>query len=298
MLILMNGKVVKVAQYNMEFGGKDRYVNLIACFKYIPNGNIYLVYNDVDDKYGIVYYGSGHIKGNSALCMQCRSKEEVEIIKEYLFKISTGEEMDGIGEFAMDDVETLEIISSDKLEVKLDVLNVVIDKKIPKVKKEDTEVSGKKTKKKRRGLKLFLLLIIAGGMGGYIYINLPKPDNNTVTKSITCSKVYNHNELDAKVKEVNKYNFDINENLLVVDTTMTYQFDKETYDDFVLKGTYYKYMPDDGTLVDTENDSENYKFIVSTKVNVNSAYQEPTKYEEVLRYYESDKYKCDEEIEK
>lgn len=300
---MMNGKVVKVKQYNIEFGARDRYVNLISCFKYTPNGNIYIVYSDVDDKYGIVYYGTGHARGNSALCMQCRTKEEAEIIKEYLFKLVGNETMDGVQEISLEEIEELELIEASRLDIKPEALKVVIDKKIPKKEEVAEEVgvsSAKKKKGKKKGgfPKVLILIILMGSIGGGIYFMLPKPENDAITNSIICSKKYKHNELEAEVEETNRYNFNINENLKNVDTTMVYQFEKEAYDDFTLRAVYYKYMPDDGTLVKTENDTENYKFTVITKVNVSSTYNLPTKYEEVLSYYESDGFSCNESVVK
>ena len=58
---------LKVVQYNLEFGAHDRFVNILGCFKYKPNGNIYIVYADVDTKYELLHYGGSHIKNNSIL---------------------------------------------------------------------------------------------------------------------------------------------------------------------------------------------------------------------------------------
>ena len=51
----MNGKTLKVVEYNLEFGKSDRFVNVFGCFKYKSNGNIYVIYTDVDTKYPIIY---------------------------------------------------------------------------------------------------------------------------------------------------------------------------------------------------------------------------------------------------
>ena len=59
----MNGKVLKVKVSNLEFGGQDRYVNILGCFKYLPNGNIYIIYSDIDTKYNIIYFGNGMARG-------------------------------------------------------------------------------------------------------------------------------------------------------------------------------------------------------------------------------------------
>ena len=39
----MNGKTIKVKQYNLQFGEKERFINILSCFKYKKNGNIYII---------------------------------------------------------------------------------------------------------------------------------------------------------------------------------------------------------------------------------------------------------------
>ena len=100
--VIMNGKLAKVKQYNLEFGARDRFVNILGCFKYKPNGNVYIIYADTDTKYSIIYYGSGHLKESVALCMQCRNKTEEEIIKEYLFKLIQQDNLDNFELISLD----------------------------------------------------------------------------------------------------------------------------------------------------------------------------------------------------
>ena len=40
----MNGKVLKVVEYNLEFGKQARMVNVFGVFRYLPNNNLYIIY--------------------------------------------------------------------------------------------------------------------------------------------------------------------------------------------------------------------------------------------------------------
>ena len=63
---IMNGKVVKVKSSNYEFGAQDRYVNILGCFKYIPNGNIYIIYSYFTNIYIVILCNLMHINTSIA----------------------------------------------------------------------------------------------------------------------------------------------------------------------------------------------------------------------------------------
>ena len=50
----MNGKVLKVVEYNLEFGKQARMVNVFGVFRYLPNNNLYIIYRDVLQDYNYV----------------------------------------------------------------------------------------------------------------------------------------------------------------------------------------------------------------------------------------------------
>lgn len=301
--VIMNGKVLKVKEYNLEFGSKDRFVNILGCFKYKPNGNVYVIYSDVDTKYNIIWYGSAHVKENIILCMQCRDKSEEEVIKEYVFKVAQNQAMDNFEMISLDEIESIEIIASSKVDIKPEVLNLLVDKLIPKpeVEKEEEKVvvSAKRVKKRNTGpLKILLIFLIMALIGVSVcYFMFKDSSEESVERSIVCNKEYRHGELAATVDEVNTYNFNIKDSLESIDTVLTYQFEEEDYQDFILRGAYYKYMPDDNVQGGWDKDDEEFIFKVITKVYVDTSYNKPTNYEEVLSYYKSEGYTCSEKIE-
>lgn len=298
--VFMNGKTLKVVQYNLEFGSQDRMINVFSCFKYKPNGNMYLIYTDVDTKYNIIYYGSAHIREKSILCMRCRDIKEEEIVKEYIFKITNHEEIDNFINISLEEVEGIEIIASSKIDVKPEIISSLVELTIPKSKeKEELKVNEKDSNKKKKSKKgiLFLLLfvIIAIGCYGYFVVFAPK---DTIAKQIICDKEYGHDTLNASVHETNTYNFDYQDRLENVDTIMVYQFNEEDYQDFIMKGTYYRYMPDSDTEGGWDKDDTTYTFKIMTKLRIDTSYNKPTNYEEVLAYYKKEGYTCKEDIKK
>lgn len=292
----MNGKVLRVKQTSLEFGGQERKVNILGCFKYKANGNIYIIYSDIDTRYSVIYYGSGHVRGDLALCMPIRDKEiEEEITKEYIFKITQKENLDNFEILSLNEAKEIEIIGSTKLEVKPEILQELIQIVIPKEHPQETPIKKEVKKKKGNPLKDILLglLIVVFIFGGYyIYNNITTA--NKMTKSITCSKNYQHNELKADVEETNKYIFNNNDELKNVDTTLIYQFTQENYEEFIIRGLYLKYMPSKEENWD-KND-EDYTFKTITKINIDASYSEPTNYEDVLSYYRVKGYTCIEEV--
>ena len=123
----MNGKELKVVEYNLTFGGKARIVNVLGLFRYIKNNSLYVIYTDKDTTYNIINYGSSHIKNDSILSMTPK-KEDEEIIKEYIFKDANKEELNGFEVQSLESINSIEIISSNKLEVKPEVIQSLIEK--------------------------------------------------------------------------------------------------------------------------------------------------------------------------
>ena len=162
------------------------------------------------------------------------------------------------------------------------------------VKEEQLEVTPQKKKKSKNILLPVLIIIILIGGAYYLFLGIDPKD--TTEKYITCTKNYQHNELIANVEEINKYNFDFNDKLQSVDSTIIYQFNEATYQDFIWKGTYYKYMPSSDAEGSWDKNDNEYIFKVMTKKRVDTSYSEPTDYEAVLSRYKANGYTCTESL--
>ena len=294
----MNGKKLKVTEYNLTFGSTDRYVNVFGFFKYKKNGNLYVVYTDVDMKYELVYYGSSHEKNNNLLSMSCK-EEEQEIIKEYIYKVTTQESLDDFIVFSLEDITGIEIISSNKLEVQLDIIRKLEDLTIESVQKKEEAIEQKTTneqKKTKKGIKIILiLLIIVLFMGGGYFFLTTNINSNKIVKTISCTITTNDNKINAILEENNTYSFSNNNKLQFVEGINLYTFnEQEDYENFINNGTVFDYMPEFAKSYTPNNDEFTIKY--ETRREIDSSYQDPTEYEELIAYYKNRGYVCSEQI--
>lgn len=290
----MNGKELKVVEYNLSFGGKERKVNVFSLFRYQKNNGLYVIYADVGTTYNIINYGTSHMKENTILSMTPHEKD-IEIIKEYIFKVTNNEPLEEFEILPLDNITSIEIISSEKLEIKPEVLASLTEKTIPK-KETPKEEKKEIVKKKNPAKTLFTIIIIFAIFGCAAYIFLLTQNKETVTKMASCKKTTTNLEISAKIEETIEYNFN-NDTLEKIDTTQVFKFNtKEDYEDFINKGTMYKYMPDDAETGGYQQNDEESTFTITKKENITSSYNKPTHYEEVLSYNKSEGYTCEEKI--
>ena len=292
----MSGKELKVAEYNLTFGETPRFVNVFSVFRYKKNNNLYLIYTDIGTNYNIIYYGSSHIKNNSILSMTPKQEDE-EIIKEFIFKITSNEALDNFEIIDLSNIEEVEIISSARLEVKPEIITSLTEKTIPK-KEVKEEIKQPRPKKKSVASKLLTIIIILAIIFGGIYLYLSiATKTSTVAKTITCTKSAQEKTIKATIEETSTYNFNNKDILENVETVSNYKFNtKEDYEDFIRTGTIYKYMPKDDTDGGFKQDDDKNIFTIITKETIGLDYSKPINYEEVLSYYKGKGYTCDEAI--
>ena len=301
---MMNGKELKVTELELKFGGQPRLVNVFGLFRYKPNNGLYVIYADVGTTYNYVCYGTAHNKDDSVLCMASNKEEDAEVIKEYIFKITNGEELDNFEIISLDNIEEIEIIGSKNFEIKRDVLLSLIEKTIPKkVNPEGEDNSGNDKKKKKSPLVtiVFFLLFLTIGASAYFYF-VPENGGGSAAKIIYCTKQYNHDELDnVLVEEEKTFRFDNYDKLEKLDVTMRYKFNNDSvYLDFINKSLYFNYMitDSDDTKGSYKIDDENNTFITYAKTDIDESYGNPVEYEEILSVSKKDNYTCEEKIEK
>ena len=292
----MNGKKLKVTEYNLTFGATDRYVNVFGFFKYKKNGNLYVVYTDVDTKYELVYYGSSHEKNNNLLSMSCKDEEQ-EIIKEYIYKVTNNEPLDDFIIFTLEDITGIEIIASNKLEVQLDVIRKLEELTIEdENKKLEEQKNTNEIKKSKKGIKTILtLLIIVLFIGGGYFFLTTTINSNKIVKTINCTITTNDNKINAVLEQNNTYNFTNNNKLQFVEGINLYTFNEQVdYEAFINNGTVFDYMPESAEKYTPNNDNFTIKY--ETRREIDSSYQEPTEYEELITYYKNRGYVCSEQI--
>ena len=293
----MNGKVLKVVEYNLTFGSSARMVNVFGLIRFKKNNGLYVLYADQNNQYNIINYGGSHIKGNTILSMSCK-KEDEEIIKEYIFKVTNEEELNDFEIISLEPIEGIEIISSNHLELKPDVINNLIDKTIPKKEVVEEPVKAPKPKKKNPAKILLIFIIILALIIGGIYFFAPEILlGSKESKTLTCTITKTDNSLNATLEETKILSFDYKNILKEIDTTTTFRFnEKKDYQDFINKGTMYKYMPENETQGGFKQDEETNTFIITKNEPITPDYDKATNYEEVLLENKREGYKCEEKV--
>ena len=295
--INMNGKTLKVVEYNLTFGDSNRLVDVFGCFKYLNNNKLYVIYSDHQNNYNIVYYGSSYIKNNSILCMECNDARDIEIIKEYIFKITKNEPLENFEIIKLDTIEGIEIIKSNRLEIKPEVINDLTQKTIPIEKKEVKTVIQKQNKKSPIGKILIVIILAAAIWYGFTYITNNSNQNN-ITKSITCVKTYPAENINATIVETRKLNFNHNEILQNINTSKVYKFTENDYLDFINKGLLYQYMPDNNNGGWDKDDTEHtFSIYIKEDVKNDTSYKDPKDYEGALINIKNNGFSCEENIE-
>ena len=213
----MNGKVLKVVEYNLTFGSSARMVNVFGLIRFKKNNGLYVLYADQNNQYNVINYGGSHIKGNTILSMSCK-KEDEEIIKEYIFKVTNEEELNDFEIISLEPIEGIEIISSNHLELKPDVINILIDKTIPKKEVVEEPVKEPKPKKKNPAKILLIFIILLALIIGGIYFFAPEILlGSKESKTLTCTITKTDNSLNATLEETKILSFDYKNILKEID---------------------------------------------------------------------------------
>ena len=294
----MNGKTLKVVEYNLTFGSNTRTVNVFSFFKYKNNGNLYVIYTDTNTKYELLYYGIGHQKNTSLLTMSCKIEEQ-EIIKEFIYKLTNNESLENFEIYNLENITDIEIVSSNKLEVKLEIIKKLEELTIPKKEEEPSDIKvnkKEKTTKKKILPKIIILIFFIIIMGGGSFYLKTIINNNEITKIIQCSKNYQHEDVNALIIENNTYKFMQNNNLKSVEKIKKLTFNSQNdYENFINSGKIHDYISKENSEYIPNN--EEYSIEFKNKLSINSDYTEPTDYETAISYYTNNGYNCIEKIE-
>ena len=292
------GKKIKVNSFNLEFGKQAQITNVIAFYKYKEDNGLYAICcEDSNIKYGIVNYGSAYIKENTLIIIGLKEPKQ-EMVQELFFKVNEGKDLtDNFELQPLDSVEFVELVSPNKVELKGEVVEKVINETIELPQEEIKEKENTKINKKKSSLPIILILLIIIGVAGYYFFILQNDNSKKIYKSIVCTKNYRDKEYNIEVSEDNKYSFSQNDILEYVDKLSVYKFtDEDEYNDFMESGSYYKYLPEEnGGITPDDNNSS---FSIVERVDATKAdYKLPTGYEEVIKYYKKEGYTCEEKIE-
>lgn len=279
----MKGRVIEISDINLKFGKESRYANVYACFKYQTNGNQYIIFRHSDDKENKINLGSMHIKENNDLVTLDVNEQELDILKEYIEKLTHDEEMKKYQMIDFSKVNKLEIIAESSLPFENKIIKKVEDMVIPKPEETSEE---KPKKKKGSWIWLVLGLLLAGAGIAFIFFRdsvLPPQ------KVLSCVKEYKHDKLDVNVTEEIILKFGNQNKVESGDKTIVFKFDDSSdYFDFKEDNEFYKYAEDDSSYKFIDEDMIFKQFIDLDKKVL------PETYDESMLSYSALEYNCTE----
>lgn len=285
----MIGKVVKISDYNLTYGKEAMYVNIYGAFKYVKNGNKYVIYSYVDNikRGNKLHYGSLFVRNNELVVMLSKDTKD-DVVKGFIDCVINNKNMSEYEIISLKDINGIQIIDDASVSFDVDI-STLYDKTIPKV-----EVVKKDDVKKEKSFSIsyifFALFIIVLVL--FFFVNPEVLVGENI--KYNCSKSYIHDSLNANVSEEVELVFTSKGKITSIDVTTDYVFgNSDEYNDFRNKGYYYQYMEEGDTY---KLDDDSYTYRVFSKIDTSNDYFMPTDKDELISYYEDNDYVCKEEV--
>jgi len=282
------GKRIKVNDFQVQVGRDDHMLNVYAVFKEEKRGDLFVIYTDnYDENKNKLHYGSVHMKPDTLVVIDVRGKEEV--IKEFTWKLLNDREQEGFNIIDIKEFERVEIVSSNELIVKSEVISKLADKTIQEEEKKE-EVVVKEKKSSRilfRGFGLALCVVIA-----FCIVNKDMITGKNI--KYDCKNVYLDQEIGTNREDIEYLAFDFNNNLTMRTITTKIIFDDEVkYQDYVSVATYYninsKFNEEDPKYV---TDDVNKTVSIVEEVVLNENYNGKKNMDELLKELTEKNYQC------
>lgn len=283
----MKGLRMKISSTDLALSNQEIYVKLFLIFKDKKYGTKYIIYTDDAEKE--LYFGSPLINNNKLIIMKFKDIKDEEMVKEFVWNYLNNLSTSNFDIIELSsDLTKLEIIDSNKLDVKDEYIKKLVD--IFFKKEEVKEEILVKPKKNNGKMIIFILILIILGFAGYIYLK-----NNPeliLGKNIyyECHKKYSITELNSDVTENIDITFNNSKLLLSHSKKITYKFnDSDLYYEFKEKNLKYNYVEESGAdkFIDEE-----LSYVLDINYELNSSYKLPKDYEKLLDYYKVKDYSC------
>ena len=289
----MKGKELKVVDLEKKIDKEIHTLYVYAVFKDLKYGNIYAVYKDNDDKTNdILHYAGTHFKGDTLVLLNVKEVSKVEeMVKEFTWNIYNDKENTNYEMLDISSLNKAEIISSNTITVKDEVLNTLTKKLIPKKKNDPSLLNpliSSSTKILIRGFSLALLVVVI-----FYFVNKDELfKEETIT--VICNKKDVLEDINASEDRNDTFIFNSEKKLLTRTVNIKYTFnDSNSYTEYKQLGLYYKYEPlVSSSEIEYVNDDVNNTFTIIEHAKTETEYFEPTNYDEVLERMAYYTYTC------
>lgn len=285
------GKTLRVKEFDLKFGDNDHLVDVYAVFKEEKRGDVLVIYSDRrDDNKSILHYASVHLKEDGLVFIDIRDKEE--IIKEFTWKLLNNRYNEGFLLFNISKYNVVEIVSSNTIMVKEEVIKILYEKCIPKP--EDKEVVKKQKKKMNSSVKILLtgfslvfLVIVA-----FLITNMDLIKGTSI--KYRCLNSYLDTEVGSNKQEIQELTFNVKNELTTRKIITKYKFnDYDEYKEYDNAGTYFKFENKFmGSSVEYERDNDNYTFSIIEYVVLDKYYNGKITKDELIEELTNDNYEC------
>ena len=286
----MKGKTLRVIELEKKIEEKEHMLDVYAVFKDLKYGNVYTIYKDCNDiTSDVLHYASSHFKQSTLVVLDVKEKGKVEeLVKELVWNILNNVNSNDFEMLDLKDIDRVEIIGSNTLKVKDEVLSTLKKLCIPKVKQTNDE-----QKTKSSAWILALGFTIAIGIASYFVIT-HKEEFKPETFNLICTKEYEDDELNAKVDYNDTLIFNTNYELVERNIIMLYTFNStDSYNEYKRLGLYYKINPvSSSSKMEYIDDDINNVFTIKESVTTEKEYFEATEYSEVVDRMNFNNYKC------
>ena len=286
----MKGKTLRVIELEKKIEKKEHMLDVYAVFKDLKYGNVYTIYKDYNDiTSDVLHYASSHFKQSTLVVLDVKEKGKVEeLVKELVWNILNNVNSNDFEMLDLKDIDRVEIIGSNTLKVKDEVLSTLKKLCIPKVKQTNDE-----QKIKSSAWILALGFTIAIGIASYFVIT-HKEEFKPETFNLICTKEYEDDELNAKVDYNDTLIFNTNYELVERNIIMLYTFNStDSYNEYKRLGLYYKINPvSSSSKMEYIDDDINNIFTIKESVTTEKEYFEATEYSEVVDRMNFNNYKC------
>lgn len=284
------GKTLTVTEFDLQFGKDDHKIDVYAVFKEEKRGEVLAIYSDRNDENkAILHYGSVHMKDQTIVFIDIKNKEE--IIKEFTWKLLNKRENEGFQVYDISNYTKAEIVSSNQLLIKPQVIKTLYDMNVPKEIKNNT-------KKKKKGMSSSSKILFTGFSLAFLVTLAFLFFNKDLLLGTSIKFVCTNSYLDADIgstKEMEQsMTFNIKNELTSRIITTRYKFNnKEEYQEYVNIGAYFK---DDPIFMNSslqyEHDDVNLIFSKVESVLIDELYNGKNTKDELIKELEEQNYQC------
>lgn len=284
------GKTLRVVEFDLKFGKDDHMIDVYAVFKEEKRGDVLAIYSDRnDDNKSILHYASVHLKEEGIVFIDIKDKEET--IKEFTWKLLNNKQNEGFKIFNIEKYNKVEIVSSNSILVKPEVIKILYDKTIPKPVKQEIKKEKKKmnssTKILLTGFSLVFLVILA-----FLITNKELLMGTGIKYS--CINSYLDTEVGSTKQEIQELTFSVKNELTTRTIITKYKFnDYNEYKEYYNTGTYYNIKPVFmNSQMDYSPDEQNYILSVIEYVTLDKYYNGKSTKDELLEELQNNNYEC------